>query len=73
MQVVLFLRIISNVLVILSYSHICIIILYTDDWFNANSLGCYKFLDSKVNLSWVEAQLECEKEGGYLAEPITQR
>jgi len=25
-----------------------------------------------VNLSWVEAQLACEKAGGYLAEPRTQ-
>ena len=43
--------------------------LCADDWFDADSLGCFKFLDSKVNLSWVEAQLECEKVGGYLAEP----
>jgi len=43
-----------------------------DDWFDANTLGCYKFLDSQVNLSWVEAQLACEKAGGYLAEPRTQ-
>ena len=41
-----------------------------DDWFDANTLGCYKFLDSKVNISWVEAQLECEKVGGFLAEPM---
>jgi len=69
---VLYPRIHSNVLVISSVSHTCILTLQTDDWFNADSLGCYKFLDSKVNLSWVEAQLECEEEGGYLAEPITQ-
>jgi len=42
------------------------------DWFDAGSLGCYTFLDGRVNLSWVEAQLACEKEGGYLAEPQTE-
>merc|ERR1712227_629809 len=42
------------------------------DWFDAGSLGCYKFLDGKVNLTWVEAQLACEQQGGYLAEPTTQ-
>ena len=44
-----------------------------DDWFDANSLECFKFLDAKVNISWVEAQLECEKVGGYLAEPRVER
>ena len=43
-----------------------------DDWFDAGSLGCYKFLEGKVNLTWVEAQLACEQQGGYLAEPTTQ-
>jgi len=42
------------------------------DWFDAGSLGCYKFLDGKVNLTWVEAQLACELQGGYLAEPTSQ-
>lgn len=42
------------------------------DWFDAGSLGCYKFLDGKVNLTWVEAQLACEQEGGFLAEPTSQ-
>jgi len=42
-----------------------------DGWFDADSLGCFKFLDSQVNLTWVEAQLTCELVGGYLAEPIT--
>jgi len=41
-----------------------------DDWFDADDLGCFKFLDSAVNLTWIEAQLACEKEGGYLAEPV---
>ena len=45
---------------------------YSDDWFNASSLGCYKFLEGKVNITWVEAQLACEEQGGYLAEPYTQ-
>ena len=42
------------------------------DWFDAGSLGCYKFLEGKVNLTWVEAQLACEQQGGYLAEPSSQ-
>ena len=42
------------------------------DWFDAGSLGCYKFLEGKVNLTWVEAQLACEQQGGYLAEPTSQ-
>ena len=42
------------------------------DWFDAGVLGCYKFLDGKVNLTWVEAQLACEQQGGYLAEPTSQ-
>lgn len=41
------------------------------DWFDAADLGCYKFLPAVVNLSWVAAQEECEKEGGFLAEPTT--
>ena len=44
-----------------------------DDWFDANTLGCYKFLDSKTNMSWVEAQIECEKVGGFLAEPTQDK
>merc|ERR1719410_1648393 len=43
-----------------------------DDWFDAGSLGCYKFLEGKVNLTWVEAQLACEQQNGYLAEPYSQ-
>ena len=42
------------------------------DWFDAGSLGCYKFLEGRVNLTWVEAQLACEEAGGYLAEPQSQ-
>jgi len=42
------------------------------DWFDAGSLGCYRFLEGQVNLSWVEAQLACERAGGYLAEPQTE-
>ena len=41
------------------------------DWFDAGSLGCYKFLEAGVNLTWVEAQQACEHAGGYLAEPQT--
>jgi len=40
-------------------------------WIDGNFLGCYKFLDAKINMSWVEAQHECEVVGGYLAEPVT--
>ena len=43
-----------------------------DAWFDGGHLGCYKFLEDKLDLSWVEAQLACEMEGGYLAEPRTQ-
>jgi len=42
-----------------------------DDWFDGGDLGCYKLLESAVNLTWVEAQSECEQIGGYLAEPKT--
>ena len=51
----------------------CIYVLFClADWFDAGSLGCYKFLEGKVNLTWVEAQLACEQQGGYLAEPYSQ-
>lgn len=42
-------------------------------WLDADLLGCYKFLDTAVNLSWVVAQQKCESIGGYLAEPLTAR
>jgi hypothetical protein len=42
-------------------------------WLDADVLGCFKLLDTAVNLSWVEAQQKCETIGGYLAEPITAR
>ena len=47
--------------------------LLLDDWFDAGSLGCYKYLGEEENLTWVEAQLACEHQGGYLAEPYTQQ
>ena len=60
----------------LAYNNISLTVLlidfYVDDWFDAGSLGCYKFLEGKVNLTWVEAQLACEQQGGYLAEPYSQ-
>jgi len=43
------------------------------DWIDADILGCYKFLDGKINHTWVEAQYECEQIGGYLAEPTNHR
>ena len=43
------------------------------DWIDADTLGCYKFLDDKINHTWVEALYECEQIGGYLAEPTTHR
>jgi hypothetical protein len=43
------------------------------DWLNADGLGCYKFLTSDVDLSWIVAQQKCEEIGGYLAEPRTLR
>jgi hypothetical protein len=42
-------------------------------WIDAAQLGCFKLLHQAVNHSWVEAQLKCEDEGGYLAEPQTAR
>ena len=42
-------------------------------WIDAAELGCFKLLHQAVNHSWVEAQLKCEEEGGYLAEPKTAR
>lgn len=44
-----------------------------DGWIEANHLACFKLLHSAANLSWVEAQVKCETEGGYLAEPKTAR
>ena len=46
---------------------------FTDSWLDADDLGCFKFLEGAVNLSWVDAQLRCESMGGYLAETITTR
>jgi len=43
-----------------------------DDWFDAGSLGCYMLLESAVDLTWVQAQDQCEQIGGYLAEPKTE-
>jgi len=42
-------------------------------WVNAHEDGCFKFLGDKLNLTWFEAMVACEKEGGYLAEPKTKR
>lgn len=42
-----------------------------NDWINAHADGCFKFLGSEVNLSWVQAMYACEAEGGHLAEPMT--
>jgi hypothetical protein len=44
-----------------------------DGWLDADQLGCFKFLESSVNLFWVEAQQKCESIGGYLAEPSNAR
>ena len=38
-------------------------------WINAHSDGCFKFLPEEGSISWVEAQLACERAGGFLAEP----
>lgn len=48
-------------------------IIFLGGWLDADELGCYKFLDASVNLSWVEAQQMCEAIGGYLAEPLNAR
>ena len=34
-----------------------------DDWFDAGSLGCYMLLESAVDLTWVQAQDQCEQVG----------
>merc|ERR1712112_498862 len=39
-------------------------------WFQTTE-GCYLFLDSE-KATWFEAQLSCEREGGFLAEPRTE-
>merc|ERR1711934_1014779 len=39
-------------------------------WIHAHTEGCFAFL-AEVNLTWFEAMVACEKEGGYLAEPNT--
>jgi hypothetical protein len=44
-----------------------------DDWLDATELGCFKFLETAINLNWLEAQQKCEQIGGYLAEPRTLR
>ena len=58
---------------ILSMSLILNIVFIPDGWIDAGPLGCFKLLHAAVNLSWVEAQIKCEAEGGYLAEPKTAR
>ncbi len=45
----------------------------SDDWLDADVIGCYKFLETEVNVSWVEAHQKCEEIDGYLAEPRTRR
>ena len=47
--------------------------LILDGWFGSKDLGCFHFLDNGENLTWMEAQLQCEKIGGYLAEPSTTK
>ncbi len=44
-----------------------------DDWLDGADLGCFKFLETAINLDWLEAQQKCEEIGGYLAEPRTFR
>jgi hypothetical protein len=44
-----------------------------DGWLNADDIGCFKFLETGIGLTWVEGQQKCEDIGGYLAEPHTHR
>jgi hypothetical protein len=44
-----------------------------DDWLDGADLGCFKFLETTINLDWLEAQQKCQEIGGYLAEPHTFR
>jgi len=46
---------------------------FSGGWIEAAQLGCLKLLHRAVNHSWVEAQFKCEGEGGYMAEPKTNR
>jgi hypothetical protein len=32
------------------------LLFFQDGWLDADQLGCFKFLESSVNLFWVEAQ-----------------
>jgi hypothetical protein len=55
---------------------VCMTLLITmilGDWLNADDLGCFLFLETAINLSWLEAQQKCEDMGGYLAELRTRR
>ena len=61
----------DDLVIAVSYTTAVVIVVVVDDWFDAGSLGCYKFLEAGVNLTWVEAQQACEHAGGYLAEPQT--
>ena len=42
-----------------------------EGWINAQSLGCFKFLDDAGHVNWMDAHSLCEIEGGFLAEPST--
>jgi hypothetical protein len=44
-----------------------------DDWLDGADLGCFKFLETAINLNWLEAEQKCQEIGGYLAEPRTFR
>jgi hypothetical protein len=43
------------------------------DWLDADDIGCFKFLETAINLNWLEADQKCEEIGGYLAELRSSR
>jgi hypothetical protein len=48
-------------------------IFISEGWIGAEDIGCFKFLDYAVNIIWGVAHQQCEKIGGFLAEPRTSK
>jgi hypothetical protein len=49
------------------------IVTFPDGWMGSSDLGCFQFLVHATNIIWGVASQQCEKLGGYLAEPRTYR
>lgn len=41
-------------------------------WIGSTDLGCYQFLTAQTDMSWLDAKVQCEIVGGYLAELKTE-